>query len=68
MQLEDYFKLLTPNAIRLKDSRIGIETILYEYIYRTCTPEEIGWLIQDLRSHTTYRGKGALCCANTPYT
>lgn len=41
MQLEDYFSFLAPNDIRLKDSRIGIETILYEYIYRARTPEEI---------------------------
>ena len=41
MQLEDYFNFLASNDIRLKDSRIGIETILYEYIYRARTPEEI---------------------------
>jgi len=39
MQLEDYFNILTPNDIRIKGSRIGIETILYEYIYRARTPE-----------------------------
>lgn len=33
MQLEDYFNFLTPNDIRLKGTRIGIETILYDYIY-----------------------------------
>jgi hypothetical protein len=27
MQLEDYFNILTPNDIRLKGSRIGIETM-----------------------------------------
>jgi uncharacterized protein (DUF433 family) len=41
MQLEDYFNFLAPNDIRLAGSRIGIETILYEYIYRARTPEEI---------------------------
>ena len=41
MQLEDYFTFLAPNDIRLKDTRIGIETILYDYIYRSRTPEEI---------------------------
>lgn len=41
MQLEDYFNFLSNNDIRLKDSRIGIETILHEYIYRARTPEEI---------------------------
>ncbi|MFN6514997.1 MAG: DUF433 domain-containing protein [Nostoc sp. CreGUA01] len=41
MQLEDYFNVLAPDDIRLKGTRIGIETILYEYIYRCKTPEEI---------------------------
>lgn len=31
MQLEDYFTFLAADDIRLKGSRIGIETILYEY-------------------------------------
>ena len=33
MKLEEYFNYLTPNDIRLKNTRIGIETILYEYLY-----------------------------------
>jgi uncharacterized protein (DUF433 family) len=41
MQLEDYFDFQRPDDIRLKGSRIGIETILYEYINRAQTPEEI---------------------------
>ncbi|MEO0537509.1 MAG: DUF433 domain-containing protein [Cyanobacteria bacterium P01_A01_bin.123] len=41
MQLEDYFNVLAPDDIRLQGTRIGIETILYEYIYRCKTPEEI---------------------------
>lgn len=41
MQLEDYFNFQSTNDIRLAGSRIGIETILYEYIYRARTPEEI---------------------------
>lgn len=41
MQLEDYFLFLAPNDIRLKGTRIGIETVLYDYIYRSRTPEEI---------------------------
>ncbi|BAZ16015.1 hypothetical protein NIES4071_78880 [Calothrix sp. NIES-4071] len=41
MQLEDYFNFLAPDDIRIKGSRIGIETILYDYIYRSRTPEEI---------------------------
>jgi len=41
MQLEDYFVFLAANDIRLKNTRIGIETVLYDYIYRNRTPEEI---------------------------
>lgn len=41
MQLEDYFSFLRPDDIRLKGTRVGIETILYDYIYRARTPEEI---------------------------
>ena len=41
MQLEDYFDFQRPDDIRLTGTRIGIETILYEYIYRARTPEEI---------------------------
>lgn len=41
MQLEDYFDFLAPNDIRIKGHRIGIETVLYEYLFRARTPEEI---------------------------
>lgn len=41
MQLEDYFNFLAPDDIRLKGSRIGIETVLYEHIHRAQTPEQI---------------------------
>lgn len=41
MQLEDYFDFLAPDDIRLKGSRIGIETVLYDYIHKAMTAEEI---------------------------
>ncbi len=41
MQLEDYFNFLAPDDIRLKGTRVGIETILYDFIHRCRTPEEI---------------------------
>lgn len=41
MQLEDYFDFLAPDDIRIKGHRIGIETILYDYIHRARTPEQI---------------------------
>jgi uncharacterized protein (DUF433 family) len=41
MRIEDYFDFHADNDIRLKDHRIGIESVLYEYIHRAQTPEEI---------------------------
>jgi uncharacterized protein (DUF433 family) len=41
MQLEDYFDFLAPNDIRLKGTRVGIETILYDFIHRNRTPQTI---------------------------
>jgi uncharacterized protein (DUF433 family) len=41
MHLEDYFDFLAPDDIRIKGHRIGIESVLYEYIHREQTPEEI---------------------------
>jgi uncharacterized protein (DUF433 family) len=41
MQLEDYFDFLSPDDIRIKGHRIGIDNIL-EYFLQGYTPEEIG--------------------------
>ncbi len=41
MQLEEYFEQLAPDDIRLKGTRVGIESILYEFIHREQPPEEI---------------------------
>lgn len=41
MQLEDYFDFQRPDDIRIKGTRVGIESILYEYIHRQQTPEQI---------------------------
>lgn len=41
MQIEEYFDFLDSEDIRIKGTRIGIESILYEYIYHCKTPEEI---------------------------
>ena len=41
MQLEDYFDFLASDDIRIKGSRIGIESVLYDYIYRDMRPEVI---------------------------
>jgi len=54
MQLEEYFNFIAPNDIRLKGTRIGIETILYEYIYRARTPEEIAQIYTSLTLEQVY--------------
>jgi len=41
MQLEQYFDFLAPDDIRIKEHRIGIESVLYEYLFREQTPEQI---------------------------
>ena len=41
MMLEDYFDFLAPDDIRLKGSRVGIESVLYEYVHRLQSPEAI---------------------------
>jgi uncharacterized protein (DUF433 family) len=40
MQLEDYFEFLSPDDIRVKGHRIGIDDVLYYYL-EGYTPEEI---------------------------
>src|SRR5579863_6604053 len=41
MQLEDYFNFFADNDIRIKGTRVGIETVLFDFIHRLQTPEEI---------------------------
>jgi len=41
MKLEDYFDFLTPNDIRVKGTRVGIETILLDYLELGLFPEDI---------------------------
>lgn len=52
--LEDYFNFLRHDDIRLKGSRIGIETILYEYLFRARTPEEIANIYTSLTLEQVY--------------
>lgn len=41
MQVEDWLEVLAPDDIRIKGTRAGIETVLYDYIHRSRTAEEI---------------------------
>jgi len=41
MRLEDYFDVLAPNDIRVRGTRVGIETILFDYLDLGLFPEDI---------------------------
>ena len=41
MQIEDYFDFLASGEIRIRGHRIGIEDVLYEYIYQEMTPADL---------------------------
>jgi uncharacterized protein (DUF433 family) len=54
MLLEDYFDFVAPNDIRIRGHRIGIETLLDEYLDKARTPEEIQRLYPTLRLADVY--------------
>ena len=54
MQLEDHFDFLAPDDIRIKGSRIGIESVLYEHIHRGQTPEAIAETFPSLTLEQIY--------------
>ena len=54
MELESYFDFLAPDDIRLKGTRIGIETILYDYIHRGQSPEAIAASYRSLTLEQVY--------------
>src|SRR6267142_2467960 len=41
MHLEDYFDFLSPDDIRIKGHRIGIEHVLDEYLQNSLTPDAL---------------------------
>lgn len=54
MQLEEYFNFIAPDDIRIKGHRIGIETILYEYLFKAKTAEEIAQTYNTLTLEEVY--------------
>ena len=54
MQLEEYFDFLYPNDIRIKGTSVGIETVLYDFIHRKRTPEEIAQSYRTLNLEQVY--------------
>jgi uncharacterized protein (DUF433 family) len=41
MKIDEYFDCLAQDDIRIKGTRIGIESVLYEFIYREQSPDSI---------------------------
>lgn len=54
MELEHYFDILRANDIRIKGTRMGIETILYDYIHQQRTAEEIAQTYPQLTLEQVY--------------
>ena len=54
MQIEEYFDFLAADDIRIKGTRIGIESVLYEYIHRAQTPEQISERFHTLTLEQVY--------------
>ncbi|MBD2448241.1 DUF433 domain-containing protein [Nostoc sp. FACHB-152] len=53
-QITEYFNFISSEDIRLKNSRIGIETILYEYLDYGRSPEEIAQIYQTISLEQVY--------------
>ncbi len=54
MQLEEYFDFQRPDDIRVKGTRIGIETILYDFIHRDRALEQIAQTYPSLNLEQVY--------------
>lgn len=54
MQLEDYFEVVAPTDIRVKGTRIGIETILFDYLELGLDAEQICARYRTLSLEQTY--------------
>ncbi len=54
LHLEDYFDFLGPNDIRLKGTRVGIETILRDYLEVGLFPEQIASRYRTLSLEQVY--------------
>jgi uncharacterized protein (DUF433 family) len=54
MHLKDYFDFLAPNDIRVKGTRVGIETILWDYLDMGLFPEQIAARYRTLSLEQVY--------------
>ncbi len=54
VRLEDYFDFLAPNDIRVKGTRVGIETILFDYLDLGLFAEQIATRYRTLSLEQVY--------------
>src|SRR5207244_3878476 len=54
MQLEEYFDFFAKDDIRIKGTRVGIETVLYDFIHRQRSPETIASTYPSLTLEQVY--------------
>jgi len=54
MDIDKYFDHLASDDIRIKGTRIGIESVLYEYIHREQSPEAIAKSFPSLTLEAIY--------------
>ncbi|MEM8639649.1 MAG: DUF433 domain-containing protein [Cyanobacteria bacterium P01_G01_bin.54] len=54
MNLEDYFDFWAEDDIRLKGTRVGIETVLFDYLFRAKAAEEIAGTYPSLTLEQVY--------------
>lgn len=54
MELDSCFDFLAADDIRMKGTRVGIESVLYEYIYREQPAEKIAERFPSLRLEQVY--------------
>lgn len=54
MLLEEYFDFLAPNDIRIHGTRVGIETVLFDYLDLGLLPEQIATRYRTLSLDQVY--------------
>lgn len=58
MNLEDYLEFLSPEDIRIRGTRIGIEHVLHEFVFREKTAKEIVRMFPSLSEEQVH---GVIC-------
>lgn len=54
VEIEDYFDFLEPDDIRIKGTRIGIESVLVQHLCHSKSPRQIAWRYRTLTLEQIY--------------